>query len=829
MTCWTKQEWLRTLGLCYGYSMGRYALWVVTGLALLMAAEAHAALSGRLPSDVRQIVFAMRKPAADGHWYANFGYYADEQQRPAYVPGGRLCVLDVQTGNVRRLLDDPEGGVRDPVVDYDGSTILFSYRPGKSTHFHLYTIQANGTGLRRLTQGDYDDIEPCWLPDGQIMFVSSRCRRWVNCWLTQVATLYRCKRDGSGIERVSGNIEQDNTPWVLSDGRVIYQRWEYIDRSQVHYHHLWAMNPDGTGQMVFFGNEHPGTVMIDSKPIPDSNRIVAVFSPGHGRREHDGAIAIVDPEAGPDDLTKVTILQSKPVFRDPYPLGSGYFLAARENGLVLLDDQGRIDQLYALPTTDRKAGYQCHEPRPLVARTREPIISSRTSKNEPSGTLVLADVYRGRNMSGVQRGEVKQLLVIESLPKPINFTGGMDPLSYGGTFTLERVLGTVPVESDGSACFKVPARRSLFFVALDEKGMSVKRMQSFLSVQPGEVTGCVGCHERRSETPAVQFGNLAALRRPPSRIKPMDDLPDVFDFPRDIQPILNRLCMDCHGYDKTARGGPYAGKLILSGDHGPMFSHSYYEMTVKQLFSDGRNRPVSNRAPRTIGSSASRVLTLLDGSHYGVRATERQRTILRLWIETGAPYPGTYAALGTGMIGGYAQNRLVNTDTDWPTTRAAAKVIQRRCGHCHTGNRVLPKSLSDERGVSFWNFDLQDPRLRMSRHIVFNLSRPNRSLMLLAPLATHAGGYQICGKANQRQAVFETVEDSDYQKLLSMIQAGQRELERIKRFDMPGFQPRGAYIREMKRYGVLPADLPAKTLLNPYTVDRAYWRMTQEY
>lgn len=800
-----------------------FFLLLQSAIALPDAARAdHPAM---LRDGVSRIVFAVRKPGPDGHWYANFSYYADERQLPTYVPGGRLCLLDLATGQVRRLIDDPDGGVRDPVVDYDGRTILFSYRPGKSKHYHLYTIQSDGTDLRRLTDGNFDDIEPCWLPSGQIMFVSSRCRRWVNCWLTQVATLHRCNRDGTGIEQLSGNIEQDNTPWVLRDGRVIYQRWEYVDRSQVHYHHLWAMNPDGTDQTVFFGNEHPGTLMIDAKPIPGSHKVVAIFSPGHGRREHAGSVAIVDPRAGPDDLSRVKTLQSDPVFRDPYPLGSHHFLAARGSELVMLDDQAAVEPVFALTPADRKAGFQCHEPRPLVARAREPIIPDRIKGGRSTGTLVLADVYEGQNMTGVRRGEIKKLLVIESLPKPINFTGGMDPLSYGGTFTLERVLGTVPIEADGSAHFEVPARRSLFFVAVDQQGMAVKRMQSFVSVQPGEVTSCVGCHEQRGRTPMTQFGNLTAVGRPPSQIKPIDDVPDVYDFPRDIQPILDTLCVDCHGYDKTDRGGPYAGHLILAGDHGPMFSHSYYEMTVRQLFSDGRNRPVSNYPPRSIGSSASKILQMLDGSHHGVEAPSRQQDILRLWIETGAPYPGTYAALGTGMIGGYAQNQLVHTDTDWPTTRAAAAVIQRRCAHCHSGNRVLPKSLSDERGVSFWNFELNDPRLRRSRHNVFNLSRPEKSLMLLAPLAADAGGWQLCRQANQPHAVFANVGDADYQCLLAMIEAGRQDLERIKRFDMPGFQPRGAYIREMQRYGVLPRTLPPDAAVDPYQTDRIYWAL----
>ena len=370
---------------------------------------------------------------------------------------------------------------------------------------------------------------------------------------------------------------------------------------------------------------------------------------------------------------------------------------------------------------------------------------------------------------------------------------------------------------------ELPALRSLFLIALDENDMAVKRMQSFLTVQPGEVTGCIGCHEQRTQS-FLPSDRQMAVRRPPSRIEPLEDCPDVFDFPRDVQPILDQLCNDCHGYEKTKRGGPYAGKVALAGDHGPMFSHAYFTMTVRRLFSDGRNQAKSNYPPRSIGSSASRILKMLDGEHYDVKATERQKRILRLWIEAGAPYPGTYGALGCGSIGGYAQNRLVNTDFDWPTTKAGAEVIGRRCASCHRGANVLPKSLSDERGLSFWRFSMTDPRLKMSRHIVFNLTRPEKSLILLAPLARAAGGFGLCANEQGKPAaVFADTEDPDYGTLLAMTAAGKENLDSIKRFDMPDFQPRPQYVREMKRYGILPADLPLDAPVDVYETDRRYW------
>lgn len=785
---------------------------------------------------VEEIVFAVRKVGSDGHWYANIGYYSDcELEQPLYRPfmhngkrvayrlGGKLGKLNVKTGRVTWLIDDPQGGVRDPVVHYDGKTILFSYRRGDGENYHLYTIQSDGTGLTQLTSGDYDDFEPCWLPDGGIVFVSTRAKRWVNCWVTQVATLHRCDADGRGIRMISANNEHDNTPWVLPDGRILYQRWEYVDRSQVDYHHLWSANPDGTAQMIFFGNQRPGIVMIDAKPVPNSSKVAAIFSPGHGQAEHAGAVVLLETAGGPDHYGLVrNVSRRSNEFRDPWAFSEDALMVAAGPEIRLMNGKGATERFYRLDEADVKAGFLLHEPRPLLPHARERVIPPAVKLKEGTGRLILANVYEGRNMEGVKPGDIKQLLVLETLPKPVNFTGGMDPLTYGGSFTLERVVGTVPVEPDGSAYLELPALRGLFFVALDENDLAVKRMQSFLTVQPGEVTSCVGCHEQRTRS-YIPTRSLQALRREPSRPQPIAGAPDVFDFPRDIQPILNRLCVDCHDYAPTPRGGPYAGKVILTGDHGPMFSHAYFTLTVKKLFRDGRNLPQSNYRPREIGSSASRILTMLDGTHYGVKASERDQQWLRLWIEVGAPYPGTYAALGAGSIGGYQENNQIHLDTAWATTKAGAEVMNRRCAECHQGNKRLPHSLSDELDMSFWRFDMNDPRLKYSRHIMFNLSRPEKSLLALAPLARAAGGLGIC-QDKSGQPIFGGTSDADYQKLVAMAQAGKDYLATIKRFDMPGYVPRYGWVREMKRYGVLPPDHDPKAPLDFYAVEQKYWR-----
>lgn len=750
-------------------------------------------LAGPL-AGVEEIVFAARVSGRD-HWYVNFGYYScdygegaeksfgmypDGETLRGYGEGGRLCRLNLRTGELKILIDDPQGGVRDPQVHYNGRTILFSYRRGDSPTFHLYEIDRDGSGLRQLTDGPDDDIEPTYLPDGGIVFCSSRCRRFVNCWYSRVATLHRCDGDGRHVRMLSSNNDHDNTPWMLPDGRILYMRWEYVDRSQVHFHHLWTANPDGTNQMVWYGNEAGGIAMLDAKPIPGSDKVVASFSPGHGMPEHLGQIAVVHPGAGPDVLATSKQISRGGLFRDPCAISENCFLVANAKGIHLLDGEGNTELIYQLPESDRHL--ECHEPRPIIARPREPIVSSHADLSRGTGELVLANVNLGRNMQGVRPGEIKRLLVLEQLPEPVHFSGGMEPLSLGGTFTLARILGTVPVEEDGSAYMELPALRSLFFVALDEHDLSVKRMQSFVTVQPGERTSCVGCHEQRSQAAPI-YGNLLALAKPPQAITPITDVPDVLDFPRDVQPILDRHCVQCHNPDRRE------GNVDLCGDHTPVFSVAYQTIIGRGLIADGRNQPYANRLPRTIGSSASRLMKLLDGGHHGAAPTALERKTIRLWIETSATYPGTYASLGCGMF----------------PVHVPGGVLATRCARCHQA------TLDGKPALRFGG----------THHVqsLCNLTRPEKSHLLLAPLARTSGGWGKCS-----ETVFADTEDAGYQQILTAIAAAARDLDREKRFDMPGFVPNRHYLREMERFGILSRDRDRAVPVDFYQTDQAYWR-----
>jgi hypothetical protein len=749
---------------------------------------------------VEEIVFAVRVPGRD-HWYVTFGNYSDHSQYPkdkgfcfkddvywGYGEGGRLCAMNLRSGKLRVILEDPKGGIRDPQLHYSGKKILFAYRKGGTHPFHLYEINIDGSGLRQLTDGPDDDIEPAYCPDGSIIFCSSRCKRFVNCWYTRVATLHRCDADGKNIRMLSTNNDHDNTPWLLPDGRVLYMRWEYVDRSQVHYHHLWTMNPDGTNQTVFFGNNKPGIAMLDAKPIAGTGKVVSIFSPGHGRPEHLGPLVVVDPRLGPDNTAAVRQVSKRSDCKDPWAFGENCFLLASPRGLLVMDGQGNEELIYRLEGEDAKK-FHCHEPRPVISSPHEKTISPRVNLAQATGTYILQDIYHGRGMEGVDRGAIKKLLVLQQLPKPINFSGGMEPLTIGGSFTLAEIVGEVPVEPDGSAYMELPAMRSLFFVALDEQGRSVKRMHSFTTLQPGEVTGCVGCHEHRTNSPVEFPPKLMALEKPAVLVKPVAGVPSVPDFPRDIQPILDRHCVSCHNNDKQD------GRVNLCGDRTPMYTIAYWTMQSHGLVTDGRNQPVGSRDPYTYGSANSRLLQLAAGGHYDVKVSPQEMLKLRMWIDTSATYPGTYAALGCGSY--------------HPPISLGA--LSKRCGSCHTGQYTDPKGKTHKAFVI-------NGKAAKSLRIYQNIDHPVKSLLLRAPLAKEAGGLGLC-----QEAVFKNTDDPLYQGILEGLTTAHQQLQQGKRFDMEGFRPNKHYIREMQRYGILPKDLAPDAPIDPYKTDRAYW------
>jgi len=763
--------------------------------------------------DARYILFASRQPGHDPHWYSNFGYYIDDVDDFPFPlgSGGGLHILDLDTKEVQTIFEDPKGNIRDPQVHYDAEKVLFSYLPAGKRHYNLFEINIDGTGLRQLTFGDWDDIEPTYTASGDIIFCSSRSKRWVQCAASPVATLHRCGPNGENIRRVSSNNDTENTPWPLPSGQIIYMRWEYIDRSQMDYHHLWTMNPDGTRHAVYYGNQNPGMVMLAPKPIPGSEKIVACFSPGHGMSEHYGRITVVDPKNGPDDLDRAVFITTANTFSDPWAFSETAFMATSYHRLQLVDGDGYFQTVYELPEELKSQGFWIGEPRPIIRREREILIADQVDLSKKTGRLILSDIYRGRRLKDLPRGTIKELLILEPLPAPVHYNGGMEMISSGGTFMLTRLIGTVPVTPDGAAYFELPAGRSFLFVARDENGDSVKRMHSFTTVMPGEVNSCIGCHESRLEAPPhnAHSANLLKLAASaPAIPKPIDGVPDIFDYPRDIQPILDRHCVSCHNNDRTDGG------VNLSPDWGPVTMYSYHMLSRRRMFGDNRNRVKSDFEPYEIGTKASTLLQLVNSRHEGVELSPQEIKMLRYWIEVGANFAGTYAANYTGVIGYHYNFGYTSHDENWSETIAMSEAIQRRCVECHPTNsrRKLPLRISDDTA----NFSV-----KFTRYFVFNLSHPEQSRILTSPLAIAAGGKGKC-----ERAVFESTDDSDYQAILTGINRAVRYIEEeSNRFTMRPFIPHHSYAREMIRFGVLPPDHDIRSPLDPYKTDLRYWEL----
>ncbi len=820
-----------------------------------------------------EILFAIRKPSFDGHWYGNISYYSIDSCRPTFPKnsGGKLCIYNTRTKECRTIFEDPQGNIRDPQIHYDGQKLIFSYLPAGKNHYSLYEINLDGTGLKQLTgigedvqppgtedltkfsPAGWDDIEPTYLPDGQIVFCSTRAKRYVQCWATQVATLYKCNADGSNIRQISCNVEQDNTPWVLPNGQIIYMRWEYVDRNHLVYHHLWTANPDGTRQMVYFGNQHPGGVFLGPKPIPGTNKVVATFSPGHGMKEHYGRTAIFDPRNGPDDMESVTFISKGNLHSDPWAFDENHFLVSKHEQLVMLSHDGTEEVLYELPPELVKEGYWVNEPRPIMKHERETEIADVTDPSSDHGTLALVNIYKGRQMKDLKPGTVTELLIYEVLPKPINYCGAMSEISSGGTFAVERLLGSVPVSPDGSAYFNIPPLRSVLFCAMDANGHCVKRMHSFTSVVPGEVTVCIGCHEDRLETPdSEDRGRLNfMMRKPPVDPLPVAGVPEIFDFMRDIQPILDKHCLECHNPDREEGG------FNISGNWGPLYSIGYQMMSWRQLFGDNRiilpysEHQKSNFKPYEIGTGSSRLLKLIEEHHEGVKMSPEEQKMIRFWLDAGAAYAGTYTVNCWGTFGYNIIGTLYRPDKDWPETIAMDETMHRRCDRCHCPTEAEKKigtyALPAQFYCNYYPYDkyqknifvahtLSEDGGRYNRHEVFNLSYPEKSKVLTAPLSKEAGGRGIC-EAKSGEKVFSDSNDPDYRTILAGIERGRKYiLEESNRWCMAiespnngancpvRFSPRPQYVREMIRYGILPPDWDPSSSLDPWELDQKYWR-----
>lgn len=716
------------------------------------------------------LLFVVRKQYRSDHHNTATLFQVGEINEASFEGGGALKAIDLKTGHVATLVNAPDGVVRDPEVSFDGTRIVFSMRPNAVGHYHLYEVNADGTDLRQRTHAaGVSDIDPLYLPGGDIVFSSTREPKYCMCNRHIMANLFRMEHDGANIHQIGKSTLFEGHASLLPDGRILYDRWEYVDRNFGDAQGLWSVYPDGTGHAIYWGNNtnSPGGV-IDARAIPGTSQVLCVFGSCHDRPW--GALAIVDRRKGMDGRTPTartwppgavdligvgdfdTFKKVTPKYEDPYPLNDRYFLCARmtgkgeQMGIYLVDIFGNEVLVHV-------EGPGCYDPMPLAPRTPPPQIPARRNFEPGEGVFYVADVYQGTHMAGVERGAVKYLRVVES-PEKQSFAkkeqwggqGQQNPGMNWHDFNNKRILGTVPVALDGSAHFAVPADTFVYFQLLDENGMMIQSMRSGTIIQPGERQGCVGCHESRNSAPPPHTrAMLSAVQRPPDQLEGWHGRPRFFGYRAEVQPVFDKHCVSCHDYGREA-----GETLLLCGDTTMTFNTSYVELWRKQYITAPGAGPAETQPAYSWGSHASPLVEAIRSEHCGVRLDPESLDRIVTWVDLNGPYYPYY-------------------ETAYPDNLAGRAPLSR--------NQV--RKLSERTGVPF------------------------------TELAHHARnrGPQVSFERPERSPCLQDLDPASeaYREAVAIIAAGGAQLRKTPGADLPGFLPAERDAQYLKRYALQEA------------------------
>ena len=700
--------------------------------AVLPADEFRPARERLCEQGIDKIVFVKR------FTYTAANYYA-EHASSAFLPGGNICMLDLKSGETTDLCLELTGGMFERFdLNFEAEKVVFAWKRSRDEGYRLYEVGIDGNGLRqvlpppsneerliKLYRNRYhhgtDDLSPCYLPGGDICFTSTRCQYGTACDAPDVLTttvLYRCSPDGTDLKKLSSSPVSESSPTIMSDGRILYTRWEYVDKGSVAVKALWAMRPDGTGTAAIFGNNvalpptfqhgreipgHSGWFIFTGGPHSPYTAIGPIFRVDTNgdirtaeRMQSMTPYAAIKKEVGWEFWDRETNqwytdrAGHGPLFKEAFPLTKDLFLVAHKPkglgcnapngyGIYLLDSKGNVLPVY------RDENISCWNPIPVQKRQRPPILPSTPDPElaeKKLAQMIVTDIYRG--LDGVPRGTVKYLRVLEQVPRPWSARRWDFDDEYGqqhavitkGTHLVLKVLhGVVPVDDNGSANFFVPAEANIFLQTLDENYASLQTERTYVHSMPGEVRSCIGCHERRPEIAAAIGGaHPKALMRGPDfpRAQPGDSSPRrVIDYALDVQPVLDKHCITCHGKEK-AEGG-----LRLDGELTRLFNVSYEQLVPDRYepekFIDrdlvgltiGEHHPKTGNVeylpPKTLGSHSSVlaamlsdgkiVLTDLDkqkraekwrAAHPDIRLTAEERIRVTTWIDTNCQYYGSW-------------------------------------------------------------------------------------------------------------------------------------------------------------------------------------------
>jgi hypothetical protein len=618
------------------------------------------------------------------------------------------------------------GSALSPIISYDGRTVAFAYVEGVGSRrhishmnheqdghwergfcYHLFSVGADGSGLTQLTDGTFNDFSPCFTPAGRIAFISERRGGYLRCGRhCPTFTLFDMLPDGSDIRCLSFHETNEWSPAVTHDGMLLWTRWDYIDRHGCTAHHPWLTTPDGRNPRPVHGNysfrSKRADMQLDCRPIPASHRFVATGSPHHGQAF--GSLVVVDPRIEDDDaMAPVRRLTPDAGFPESqggsqtygtaWPLSEAYFLCAYEPvevkaagkrhifGLYLVDKFGNKELIYRDPSI------ACLNPTPLRATPRPPAIPAQRQPLRPGqqgeGTITIADVYKSLHAwpSGtvITALRVWQVFPLSVASAEVTHNIGIQIPEGSDSINMARVvLGTVPVEKDGSAHFTVPAGVEIFFQALDANGCAVQSMRSATALVPGERLSCQGCHEPKAGAPeqAPVTASIAA-KRPPSTPAPGPDGSNPFSYPRLVQPVLDKHCVACHAEKtKAAKVGDKVPPRLDSEiatqpannwmNKPTQYFTSYISLAqpygyVSYGAGGNWNSPSFYRTfPGKFGAAASKLYPMLKAGHHDVKLSPDEMSRIVTWLDSVCQFYGVYEGPGgeAQLAGGTATPTL---------------------------------------------------------------------------------------------------------------------------------------------------------------------------
>ena len=692
-----------------------------------------------------EIVFVKRKPYSSDHYYTDINNGTSPDR---FLPENGIYIYNLRTRSERPVvtaagMPGGKGFIGKISLSFGTRKVLFDFRENPGAGFRIWEVGTDGTGLRQVSRPPKDeaekvarwrrgwhtdDIHPCYLPDGKIIFSSTRSECTVLCGGSShlvAPTLHRMDADGSHVEQLTRSPVSEFCPVMLDDGRVMYHRWEYVDKGARVAKTIWSMNPDGSRPQELYGlADDDTTIYMYPQPLPGSHsRFVCVGTCHFPQGGCLGPILLVDygmgvRERGPDpneagyvrgdgrypvvNITPHVFIarRSEPgwhllgangkyvhdregrkghLYTHPYPVNDRQFLVSFK--LNPSDHYKQVPNAYALYLIDTEgvhrlvhadAKLSCWHPLPLVARPVPPQLEAVRDPEYAASNqalCVVENVYQG--MDGVEPGEVKWLRINEVLPRYWS-TGrrwgtSLSSSSWKAALWPRVQWGVVPVESDGSAHFLVPANRSIFYQALDKDFREIQRERTYVNYTAGEVRSCTGCHGDHGRTAAVRASGMPlALARPPSIPQPQPcDLKanggdgsagQVIHYPTDIQPILDAKCVSCHGAKDPA------GVLRLTGETTLYYNTSYEQLASKELagpiipeFTSFRHGDRGNYngaylPPRSLGCAKSTLIAILTTPAHPKNAkddhskmlTAMELMILSRWVDSNYQFYGSY-------------------------------------------------------------------------------------------------------------------------------------------------------------------------------------------